>query len=416
MLGNRLTRASFERTLEASGRSLQSSREPAAEIELATAFALQTVAGVLAGDGRSEDSPARAGWLASGAIGCIAERAAALPVSEAEARATLRAVAQEITREVIVRERTAAGGSEPDTNIPVPLFVSMRERVSRSSPSIFCDWVSDAAEAYGDAPAARQTFAMLAALVEGIKIIDDIQDREPRCLAVDVGAGRALNLALGALAWALELTADLELPDDGSWRAAARTIGRGIRETAIGQDLETAATGDFAMFWEIVDRKTSPLVATSFELGALVAGAGPARAAALTRLAVPYGRILQIGDDCNDALGPDASDWRTPRLNLLMLYALSGPHGAELDALLQRGDDAEALQAAKVWLLRDGALAYAIHAQLTTIAAAAETMQSLALPNPAPFHESLERRRAECELLLSKSGVDADLAASVAGV
>lgn len=416
MLGNRLTRASFERTLETSGRSLQFSREPAAEIELATAFALQTVARVLAGDGRSEDSPARAGWLASGAIGCIAERAAALPVSEAEARATLRAAAQEITHEVIVRERGAAGGSEPDTDIPVPLFVSMRERVSRSSPSIFCDWVCDAAEAYGDAPAAQQTFATLAALVEGIKIIDDIQDREPRCLAADVGAGRALNLALGALAWALELTADLELPDDGSWRAAARTIGRGIRETAIGQDLETAATGDFAMFWEIVDRKTSPLVATSFELGALVAGAGPARAAALTRLAVPYGRILQIGDDCNDALGPDASDWRTPRLNLLMLYALSGPHGAELDALLQRGDDAAALQAAKVWLLRDGALAYAIHAQLTTIAAAAETIQSLALPNPAPFHESLERRRAECELLLSKSGVDADLAASVAGV
>lgn len=414
MLGNRLTRASFERSLEASGRSLRFSREPAAGIELATAFALQTVADVLAGDGRSEDSPARAGWLAVGAVGCIAEGVATLPVSEAEARATLRAVAQEITHGVIVRERAASGGLEPDTNIPLPLFVSMREKVSRSSPSIFCDWVCDAAEAYGAAGAAQQTFATLAALIEGIKIIDDIQDREPRCVAADVGDGRALNLALGALAWALELTADLALPDDGSWRAAARTIGRGIRETAIGQDLETAATGDFAMFWEIVDRKTSPLVATSFELGALVAGAGPARAAALTRLAVPYGRILQIGDDCNDALGPDASDWRTPRLNLLMLYALSGPHGAELEALLQRGDDAEALRAAKVWLLRDGALAYAIHAQLTTIAAAAETIRSLDLPNPAPFHESLERRRAECELLLSKSGVDADLAAIVA--
>ncbi len=415
MLGNRLTRASFERALGASGRSLQFSGEPAAAIELAAAFALQTVADVLAGDGRSGDSPARAGWLAAGAVGCIAEGVAALPVSEAEARATLRAVAQEITRGVIVRERTASGSLEPDA-IPLPLFVSMREKVSRSSPSIFCDWVCDAAEAYGAAGAAQQTFATLAALVEGIKIIDDIQDREPRCVAADVGEGRALNLALGALAWALELTADLVFPDDGSWRAAARTIGRGIRETAIGQDLETAATGDFAMFWEIVDRKTSPLVATSFELGALVAGAGPARAAALTRLAVPYGRLLQIGDDCNDALGPDASDWRTPRLNLLMLYALSGPRGSELHELLQRGDDAESLRAAKVWLLRDGALAYAIHAQLTTIATAAETIRSLALPNPAPFHESLDRRRAECELLLSKSGVEAGLAASVAAV
>ena len=403
MLGNRLTRASFERALAAGGRSLQFSGEPAAEVELAAAFALQTVANVLAGSG-SEDSPARAGWLAAGAIGCIAEGVAALPVSEAEARATLHAVAQEIAREAMAREQDAG------------LFASMRERVSQSSPSIFCDWVCDAAEAYGAAGAAQQTFTTLAALIEGIKIIDDIQDREPRCVAADIGDGRALNLALGALAMALELTAGLRLPDDGSWRAAATAIGRGVRETAIGQDLETAATGDFAMFWEIVDRKTSPLVATSFELGALIAGAGPARAAALTRLAVPYGRLLQIGDDCNDALGPDASDWRTPRLNLLMLYALSGPRGSELDALLQRGDDAESLRAAKVLLLRDGALAYAIHAQLTTIATAAETIQSLALPNPAPFLESLDRRRAECELLLSKSGVDADLAASVAAV
>ncbi|MDP9191281.1 MAG: polyprenyl synthetase family protein [Acidobacteriota bacterium] len=436
MLGNRLTRGAFERSLEASGR-LPDCGEPVAAIVLASAFALQVVDDVLDGNDLNTDSPARAGWLAAGAVGCVAESVAALPLSETQSRAILRAVAQSIGCIATMQEQNAprraergercaewiariASGDDsiqpPFANVEMPpLFAEMREKVARSSPSAFCEWARDAADAFGDAGAARKTFSTLAAVIEGIKIIDDIQDGESHCVAVDVGEGRALNLALGALALALELTSDLPFPEE-SWRAATASIGRGIRETAIGQDLETGATGDFAMFWEIVDRKTSPLVATAFEIGALAAGAAPAHAAALTQLAVPFGRLLQIGDDCNDALGPGATDWRTPRLNLLMLYALSGPRGGELDALLQRGHDAEALREAQHWLLRDGALAYAIHAQLTVIATATETMQRLAIPNPDPFLRSLEQSRAECELLMSKSGVDADLAASVARV
>jgi geranylgeranyl pyrophosphate synthase len=431
VLDHRLTRDAFERSLEASGRLLPSVSESVAEIVLASAYALQVVDDVLDGDRASEDSPARAGWLAAGAIGCIAEGVAALPVAEAVARAILRAVGQAIGQIAVMQElnapdraelgercvawiaRIAAGGPVQSPLLDIaaartsPLFASMREKVARSSPTIFCDFARDAAEAYGAAEAATQTFATMAALIEGIKIVDDIQDQEPRCVAADVGDGRALNLALGALAMALELTA--ELPFSGqSWRAAAAAIGRCVRETAIGQDLETEATGDFAMFWEIVDRKTPPLVGAALEIGALAAGALPDQAKALTRLAVPFGRLLQIGDDCNDALGPEAADWKTPRLNLLMLYALSGPRGSELGALLERGHDAEALRAAKLWILRDGALAYAIHAQLTTIAAASATIENLL--------QFLERRRAECEVLLSKSGVDADLAASVARV
>jgi geranylgeranyl pyrophosphate synthase len=435
VLGDRLTRDAFERSLEASGR-LPSCGEPIDTIVLASAYALQVVDDVLDGDGLTTDTPARAGWLAAGAIGCVAESVATLQLSEAQSRTILRASAQSIGCIATMQELSAPDRAElgercvewiariasgdavqsPIADLKMPrLFEEMREKVSRSSPTVFCEWARDAADAFGDAGAARQTFATLAAVIEGIKIIDDIQDGESHCVAVDVGEGRALNLALGALALALELTSDLPFAEE-SWRAATASIGRGIRETAIGQDLETSATGDFAKFWEIVDRKTSPLVATALELGALAAGATPAHATALTQLAVPFGRLLQIGDDCNDALGPGASDWRTPRLNLLMLYALSGPRGAELEALLQRGYDAEVLREAQHWLLRDGALAYAIHAQLTVIATAFGMLQKLALPNPAPFRHTLEQSRAECELLLSKSGVDADLAASVARI
>lgn len=334
------------------------------------------------------------GWRAAEAVGRIAEMAAGLSASEENARATLYAIG----------EGVASLGETPD------LLGAMRTRVERRSPSVFFDFARDAATAFGNGGAAASTHASLAALIEGIKIIDDIQDEERHCLAADVGVSAALNVAMGALAWSLELTAALPLPE-ASWRAAANAIGRGLRETAIGQSLETTAGPGFESFWNRVDRKTSPLVATALELGALAAGADPARAAALRQLAVPLARILQIGDDCHDALGPDASDWRAPHLNLLMLYGLSGPEGRDLAALLRDAADPQSLRAAQVWLLRHGALAYAVQAQLTTVQALLANIEALTLPNPQPLLDAAERHRAAAELLLRKSGVDAGVAA-----
>ena len=186
--------------------------------------------------------------------------------------------------------------------------------------------------------------------------------------------------------------------DDEAWRAAIAAIGRAVRETAIGQQLELVATADFEGFWKVVDRKTPPLVATALELGALAAGATLARAAALTRLAIPLGRLLQISDDCLDALGANATDWRAPHLNLLMLFSLSGPNAHELSALLHP----ETLHEAQLWLVRDGALSYAIHAQTATLDALAATLDSLALPDPSPFVRTMARQREEAESLLAK--------------
>lgn len=307
------------------------------------------------------------GWVAAIAIGAIAERVARLD----QARGILHALARGL----------GAGGAH----------------VTRRSSSVFSDYARDAAEAFGNADAAGEVCIVLDALIEGIKIIDDIQDEEPACLATQVGEERALAAARAALAYGLDL--GVVLPFDGdAWGAAIAAIGRGIRETARGQQLECSATADFESFWNVVDRKTPPLVATALELGALAAGATPVQAAALTRLATPLGRLLQIGDDCNDALGEHASDWRAPHLNLLMLFSLCGPHGEELRPLLRP----ETLHQAQLWLLRDGALAYAIHAQKITLDACAATLDSLALPNPEPFLRSMARQREETEALLSK--------------
>ena len=274
-------------------------------------------------------------------------------------------------------------------------------RVPRRGTSAFADYAQDAAEAFGRRDAAEGVVAVLDALIEGIKIIDDIQDEEAHCLATEIGEERALVAARAALAYALDLAAALPF-DDEAWRAAVTAVARGIRETATGQQLEqelkARAVADFDGFWHVVDRKTPPLVATALELGALAAGATPDRAAALTRLAVPFGRLLQISDDCSDALGENATDWRTPHLNLLMLFSLSGPNGPMLLPLLRP----ETLHEAKLWLLRDGALTYALHAQTTTLDALAAAIDSLALPDPAPFVRTMERQLADSKALLAK--------------
>jgi hypothetical protein len=67
-----------------------------------------------------------------------------------------------------------------------------------------------------------------------------------------------------------------------------------------------------------------------------------------------------------------------------------------------------------VLLLRDGALAYAMHAQTTTLRECASILDDLALPNPTPFLESIAHQREETESLLRKCGVDAEVAAALA--
>lgn len=317
---------------------------------------------------------AHARWQAARDCGAAAERA--------ESPASLRNSAYELG----LREAMAD-----------PLFVSLRERIASRPQTIFSEWTRDAARAFGDADAASMMFEPLAALIEGIKIVDDIQDQEPACLATEIGVGRALVLASGAYAIALELIASLPLTG-ASWRAAARSLGRGLRETAIGQELDAVDPADCDAFWKVVDRKTLPLAATALECGALAAGASPERAAALTALALPMGRLLQISDDCLDALGPDASDWRAPRHNLLMLFGLCGPNGAEIEALLRP----ETLRDAQRALLRDGALAYALHAQMATLGQFTEVLDSLALDDPSPFVELAARQRAACEALQNR--------------
>jgi hypothetical protein len=337
-------------------------------------------------------TPAQAGWRAAQSVGALAEMTAALPLPVERARAMVRAAAEGVARVCALQDHCTSA---------VPTLIDdMRTRVANAQTTVFDEWARDAAEAFGDAAAARATHETLAAIIDGIRIIDDIQDAEEVCLATRVGTGPALNVAMAAFAHALERVAALPF-DEEAWRAAVITAGRGIRETAIGQELETQATASAESYWNVVDRKTPPLVATALELGALAAGASPQHAAALTRLAIPLGRVLQIGDDCIDALEATATDWRAPHLNLLMLYSLSGPHAAECNRLLRDAGTSEGLRELQMFLLRDGALSYAMHARLALLDEIESIVASLALPHPAPFLRLVERQRTETNALRS---------------
>ena len=184
---------------------------------------------------------AREGWIATKAAGALAEHAATLTAGRA--RSLLRAEAGRLR-----------DGAEP------LLMAALRERIANRPSSVFIDWSRDAAEALGDAEAALAIHPVLAAVIEGIKIIDDIQDGERRCLAAEVGIERALNVAFAAFGEALCRTAELPF-DDRSWSAAAAAVGRGIRETALGQSwsrrrpARMKATGTW---WITKRRRSSP--------------------------------------------------------------------------------------------------------------------------------------------------------------
>ena len=153
---------------------------------------------------RPAPDAARAGCAAAKAAGAIAEHAATLPFEDA--RALLRAEAESLRK-----------AGEP------LLLAAMRERIANRS-AVFLDWSRDAAAAFGDSDAACVVHPLLAAIVESVKIIDDIQDGERHCLA-------PLGEALDRIA---------ELPfEDSAWGAAAASSGRAIRETALGQELAT---------------------------------------------------------------------------------------------------------------------------------------------------------------------------------
>ena len=160
--------------------------------------------------------------------------------------------------------------------------------------------------------------AMLGAAVEiihaGSLIVDDIEDGSPvrrggPALHLDHGLGRALNAGNWMYFWALRLVDVSQLPAPARARIL-REVVEAMHDCHLGQALDLsiaiARVPQAAVYRTVATStilKTGALMGLSARLGAIAAGATPAREAALARFGRRLGLGLQMLDDFGNLTG-----------------------------------------------------------------------------------------------------------------
>jgi heptaprenyl diphosphate synthase len=151
-------------------------------------------------------------------------------------------------------------------------------------------------------------------------------------------------------------------------RLLADTIGR----VCEGQIREVQATGqvevDESDYMAVIERKTASLIATSCQVGALLAGAAPEVVRRLERFGRFLGLAFQLSDDIMDLVADESTLGKEPGLDLkegvftlpVILALRESGHRDELLRLLQPGRPEEGRLRRVLEIVRsDGALALA---------------------------------------------------------
>ena len=235
--------------------------------------------------------------------------------------------------------------------------------------------------------------AAVAAMHVSILLIDDLLDADPRGEHHRIGVGAAANTAAALQAAAVEIILKCEWVSPGARLAATRSLNNLALTTCFGQYLDMLNPADEESYWRVVRLKSSPLFATSFELGALFGGGSPAVVGQLKRLGEIYGEIMQIHDDLKDTLATPANpDWLLGRSPLPILFAETIPH-PERDRFRQLrrlAAQPEALAEAQAILIRCGAISYGVHRNLQLHKAARALLDSILLPHKDELSSWLE--------------------------
>jgi geranylgeranyl pyrophosphate synthase len=204
--------------------------------------------------------------------------------------------------------------------------------------------------------------AALGALFLNIVLVDDLLDDDPKGQHLSLGAGPTANMASALQAVGLEAIAATSLPLT-TQAVILRSLNTMILQTTLGQFLDTQNVCDEANYWRVTRTKSSPYFATSFFVGALVAGAPETRATQMGEIGGVYGEMVQINDDLNDVLAVPANpDWGQGRYPLPILYATLVPHPDRERFIALRAQTAQAwaLAEAQEILIRSGAISYGI--------------------------------------------------------
>lgn len=249
--------------------------------------------------------------------------------------------------------------------------------------------------------------AAIYCVVLAVRLVDDLLDDEGPGPAAP-GAARAANLALAFQAAAGEVIEAAELPAERRARCHGR-LARVALMTARGQALDVGPAENEDDYWRIVDAKTVPILCASLAIGAEIAGAAPAVVEELAGLGQALGRAVQVHDDMHDALLAESlSDWRRPRHNLALLYALTAPHEQRerFSELVPRVDQGEALGEARRILARCGALSYCIYHVIELDASLRRRIETLSVPRRGALAALLDRHVAPIEQLFERAGVE----------
>ncbi len=204
---------------------------------------------------------------------------------------------------------------------------------------------------------------------------DDIEDRDELRHgrpALWVTRGIPAALTAGDAMCALAFSVILESAGDADRvLAMSACLHRALYALCRGQGadigFETSPDVSFPEYLAMIEGKTAALFAASCELGALAAGAVPARAAAYGLMGRAYGLAFQVRDDVLGTWGapadtgkPAGADIRRRKWSFPVAWAMSGPPSADRDAVARAyatiGElDAATANAAIVSLERLGA-------------------------------------------------------------
>jgi geranylgeranyl diphosphate synthase, type I len=205
------------------------------------------------------------------------------------------------------------------------------------------------AEAEGAAAERAFPAATAVELLHNFSLVhDDIEDHDEMRhgrSTLWVLHGIPAALTAGDAMCALAFTALLDGPA-GAERTVAMTacLHRALYDLCRGQGadigFETSPSVTFGEYLTMIEGKTAALFAASCELGALAAGAAPARAAAYGRMGHAYGLAFQVRDDILGTWGtpaetgkPAGADIRRRKWSFPVAWAMDGPSSRDRDTV-----------------------------------------------------------------------------------
>ncbi len=129
--------------------------------------------------------------------------------------------------------------------------------------------------------------------------------------------------------------------------ASVELLAHTYRELVTGQALELRLTGDVshgpADHYRVIGGKTASLIRTAARLGALATDAANGTIEAVSTATWELGMVFQLTDDALDLVSteeelgkPTGSDIRQGVYTLPVLYAMEGPSGSRIMALLRQ--------------------------------------------------------------------------------